>query len=122
MQADDSATRCAAASGGVAEAGDQHRAEKKLVKDFVLQIAVRIDDADAAAGVDVLDDDVLERGRFPNAGLADDEHVVHAIEFGQCELFFAGVTEDGTDEGEIRIEVKVHSRGRLQLALPKAGK
>ena len=60
---------------------------RKFIEDLVLQIAVRIDDADAAPSMDVLHDDVLQRARLAHAGLADHEHVVHAVEFGQCEFF-----------------------------------
>ena len=79
-----------------------------FVEEFVLQIAVRIDDADAASGMNVMDDDVLREARLAHAGLADDEQVIYPVEFAQREFFLAGMREDAAEKCPMRIKMKDH--------------
>lgn len=51
----------------------------KVVKEFLSQVAVRIDQADAVPCGNVLNDQVAQKCRLAHAGFTDDVHVVPAI-------------------------------------------
>jgi hypothetical protein len=50
-----------------------------VLEQLLGKVAVRINDAHAVAGFDVLDDQVLEESGFARAGLADDIDVLTGI-------------------------------------------
>lgn len=88
----------------------------------MLQVAVRINDGNAAARVDVLEDGVFEQTRLADARLPDDQHVVQAVEFGEGDLFFAGMGEGRSQDGSCWIEVKVHKpRSARRSRFPEQG-
>ena len=94
----------------------------KCVEELMLEIAVRINDADAPASVHVLNNDVLECSRLSHTRLADDEHVVHAVELAQREVFLAGMSEYASKDRTRRIEVKDHTPGSaLRSRFPEQG-
>jgi hypothetical protein len=69
--------------------------------------------------VDVLDNNVAQDPGLSHTRLADDEHVVHSIERGECKFFFASMGEDATYHCAFAIEMKDHiAEVSFPLALP----
>ena len=71
------------------------------------QIAVGIDDTDAAAGVHVLYDDVFEKRVLPMPVLPITSMWFRRSSCREREFFFSGMREDGAEHRPIRIETNI---------------
>lgn len=77
------------------------------VKEFCSQVAVRIDDTDTPAGLNVLDDEVSQQRGFPSSCLPDDVAVMSPVGSTKPERLDASPDIACADVREIFIHVRL---------------